>query len=407
MFQGDAMHITALLSGLVCCFGVALDAFQTIILPRRPSGRLRITRLFYVLTWNPWRAVALHIRNNRVREEMYSIYGPLSLILLLVVWAMLLVVGFGLFFFAMGSPFADAMVTPNSGQWARFGTDLYVSGTTLFTLGLGDVLPRALGSRALIIFESGVGLGFVALVIGYLPVLYQAFSRREVSIALLDARAGSPPTATELLRRHGFEGGEQALIDLLAEWERWSAEILESHISYPLLCYYRSQHDNQSWLSALVAVLDACALLISIMEAKSARQAQLTFAMARHALIDLGHVFNREERTKQLQQSGQDRLPAEEFAQLCEALGETSLRMCGDPASAERLRAMRVLYEPQAMALAEYLRMSLPPWIPAPLAKDQWKTIERLRSESEAVLRGKLHVSDHATSAHLNDEHSH
>ncbi len=401
------MHFAALVAGLVFCFAVALDAFQTIILPRRPSGRLRITRLFYVMTWNPLVAVAPHIRSKRVREQMYSVYGPLSLILLLVLWAILLIAGFGLFYFAMGSPFTDAVRGQNPSTWRRFSTDLYVSGTTLFTLGLGDVVPRALAVRALIILESGVGLGFVALVIGYLPVLYQAFSRREVSIALLDARGGSPPTATELLRRHGFEGGEEAMTDLLAEWERWSAEILESHISYPLLCYYRSQHDNQSWLSALVAMLDACALLISIVEGAQARQAQLTFAMARHALIDLGHVFSLEKKAQLLRESGADRLPPKEFSRLCEALGDTSLRMCGDAASGDRLRAMRVLYEPQAMALAEYLKMPLPPWIPEPTAKDQWQTIERLRSEAEAVLRGMGPASDHATAANLHDSHGH
>lgn len=399
------MHVVALIVGLVCCFSVALDAFQTIILPRRPSGRLRITQLFYILTWNPWRSVAGRLHNKRVREQMYSVYGPLSLILLLVLWAILLVAGFGLFFFAMGSPFADGMLAAGAGQVARFGTDLYVSGTTLFTLGLGDVLPRALLARAVIICESGVGLGFVALVIGYLPVLYQSFSRREVSIALLDARAGSPPTATELLRRHGFEGGEAAMTELLAEWERWSAEILESHISYPILCYYRSQHDNQSWLSALVAMLDACALLISIMEGKPSRQAQLTFAMARHAVIDLGHVFLLEERTKELQAEGADRLPAAEFAKLCDALGETSLRLCGDPSSATRLKAIRVLYEPPAMALAEYLRMPLPQWIPEPTAKDQWRNVENLRREAAAVLKVAEHISQHATATQLQDGH--
>jgi Ion channel len=401
------MHVAALIAGLVCCLSVALDAFQTIILPRRPSGRFRITRLFYVATWDPWSALAPRIRNKAVREQMYSIYGPLSLILLLVIWAILLIMGFALFYLALGSPFVDAMRGPNAGPWTRFSTDVYVSGTTLFTLGLGDVVPHALGVRALIILESGVGLGFVALVIGYLPVLYQAFSRREVSIALLDARGGSPPTATELLRRHGFEGGEKAMTELLAEWERWSAEILESHISYPLLCYYRSQHDNQSWLSALVAMLDACALLISIMDERAARQAQLTFAMARHALIDLGHVFTLEADAQLLRDSGPDRLPAADFARLCDALGDTSLRMCGDPASADRLRAIRVLYEPQAMALAEYLRMPLPPWIPAPQAKDQWRTIERLRREAEAVLLGAGDNSDRGTAGHLHDEHGH
>jgi hypothetical protein len=378
------LYLTAFIAGLVCTLGVALDAFQTIILPRRPAGRLRITRIFFFLTWGPWAAVTSRVDSKRVREQLFSIYGPLSLLLLLVLWAVLLVIGFALFFFALGSPFADTMPGPSSGLLYHLRTDLYVSGTTLFTLGLGDVVPQILPARILLILESGVGLGFVALVIGYVPVLYQAFSRREVSIALLDARAGSPPTATELLRRHGFEGGHEALTVLLAEWERWAAEILESHISYPILCYYRSQHDNQSWLSALVSILDSCALLISIVEGSSARQAQLTFAVARHALVDLGHVFHLEERAKQA--ASQDRLPPQEFSRLCETLSDIHLRMCGDSASANRLRALRTLYEPHAIALSDYLRMSLPTWIPAPNAKDQWLTIARLRDEAAAVL---------------------
>ena len=154
-----------------------------------------------------------------------------------------------------------------------------------------------------------MGLGFIALVIGYLPVLYQAFSRREVNVALLDSRAGSPPSAAELLRRHAFEGGQEALITLLGEWERWAAEILESHVSYPILCYYRSQHDTQSWLSALVSILDTCALLISVIESPPSRQAQLTFVMARHALIDLGQVFRVQEHKLWKPDGGIERVP--------------------------------------------------------------------------------------------------
>jgi hypothetical protein len=123
--------------------------------------------------------------------------------------------------------------------------------------------------------------------------------------------------------------------------------------------------------------------------------------MARHALIDLGHVFKLEEATKRLLETGEDRLPKEEFGRLCEVLGDISMRICGDPESAGRLRAIRVLYEPQAMAMAEYLRMPLPPWIPEPTAKDQWRTIERLRREAEAVLRGQ--VSNRTPAAHPHD----
>jgi len=224
---------------------------------------------------------------------------------------------------------------------------------------------------------------------------------------MLDGRAGSPPTATEILVRHAYPGGEVELIALLAEWERWSAEILESHISYPLLCYYRSQHDNQSWLSAVVAVLDACALLITTVDGAAARQAQLTFAMARHALIDLGHVFRVEKCAREKEQTGVDRLPATGFSNLCENLSGLHLKLCGDPASMARLTAIRLLYEPHAYALADYLKMDLPLWVAEPKKTDSWKTVAGLRRgaevEAEALLGASEHVSDRATAAHLHD----
>ena len=397
------MRAVFLLLGLCFCFGVILDAFQTIILPRRPKGRFRITRLFYVATWGPCAALGGLIRNRNVREQTYSIYGPLSLLLLLGLWAVLLVTGFGLIYFALGTPFTDVMNGHRSAL-GNFRTDLYVSGTTLFTLGLGDVTPQSLLVRALTVVEAGTGLGFVALVIGYVPVLYQAFSHREVTVAMLDGRAGSPPTATELLRRHAYQGGEAELIKLLAEWERWSAEILESHISYPILCYYRSQHDNQSWLSALVSVLDSCALLITTVEGAAARQAQLTFTMARHALVDVGHVFQVEHTAKEKELQGLDRLPSETFGAMCEVLGGLHMRLCGDPESMRRLAAIRLLYEPHAHALSVFLRMELPLWVPSPRKSDVWKTVSDLRAGAEDGAFGAQFVSDRSTASHLHDE---
>ena len=381
------MHVAAFIGGLFCCLGVALDAFQTIILPRRPTGRFQLTRIFLIASWAPWVVMAEHARNKKVREQIYSIYGPLSLLLLLLLWALLLISGFALFYFSMHSPFGDAMMQPAASVWAQFGTDFYVSGTTLFTLGLGDVVPHSRLARAFIICESGVGLGFVALVIGYLPVLYQAFSRREVSVALLDSRAGSPPSAAELLRRHAFEGGQEALTTLLEEWERWAAEILESHISYPILCFYRSQHDSQSWLSALVSILDTCALRISVIEGTPSRQAQLTFVMARHALVDIGQVFGVQERKCWKLQAEVDRLPSKDFYHLCEALGENNLQLCGDPAAAKRLNTIRALYEHHALALSDYLRMPLPVWVAPPKVNDQWSLLTKLRRDAESALK--------------------
>jgi hypothetical protein len=395
------------IAGLLCIATVVLDAFQTIVLPRRPQGRFRITRIFYLFTWLPWSAMTRRMQNRKVRETLYSIYGPGSLLALLGVWAILLLTGFSLFYYALGSPFIDSMQLHGASPWR---TDFYVSGTTLFTLGLGDVLPRAMKARELLVLESGMGLGFVALVIGYLPVVYQAFARREVAIALLDARAGSPPTASELLRRHSFEGvdgypgGTAALIVLLEEWERWSADLLESHISYPLLCYYRSQHDNQSWLSALVAILDTCALLICSVQDASARQAQLTFAMSRHALVDLAQVFGR----APFQPSAcEDRLAGGQFELMCEQLGNVGVKLCTDAEAKEKFRLFRAKYEPHACALSAYLNMALPPFIPARDAKDSWQTAARVRVIAHGIDPAKVQISVQSNALHHEDEHGH
>ena len=366
------MRAFTLVAGVVCLFAVLLDAFQTIILPRRASGRFRLTRMFYVITWTPWAYIGKRLRNPRRRETFFSYYGPMSLIFLLAVWAGAMVIGFALIFYGLGSPFNDAA------QGASLRSDLYVSGTTIFTLGLGDVTPSSAWARELIILEAGIGLGFLAVVMGYFPVLYSAFSRREVSISLLDARAGSPPTAAELMRRHSYEGGETALSLLLLEWERWSAELLESHISYPLLCYFRSQHNNQSWISALTAVLDTSALLIADVQGSEARQAQLTFAMARHAMVDLAQIFSQPPIT-----DAPDRLPLERYEQLFDMLCKSGISVCRDGHSYERLRDLRALYEGYAEALGAYLRMPLPPWIADHPHKDNWLVVAKLRAEAE------------------------
>src|SRR3954453_7943954 len=368
------MRAFTLIAGIVCLVVVLLDAFQTIILPRRATGRFQLTRIFYLLTWHPWVFAASFLRNIRKRETFFSFYGPLSLILLLVTWAGLMVLGFALIYYSMGSPFHDGT------QQADLRTDLYVSGTTIFTLGLGDVTRQTRLSRELIIFEAGTGFGFLAVVMGYFPVLYSAFSRREVSISLLDARAGAPPTAAELLRRHSYQGAESALSMLLVEWERWSAELLESHISYPLLCYFRSQHTHQSWIGALTAILDTSALLVAGVRGHEARQAQLTFAMARHALVDLSQIFSLAPR-----KDAPDRLPPELYDQLYQMLCQSGVSMCRDGESYARLGEMRALYEPYAETLSEYLRMPLPPWFSLHPHKDNWQAVAKLRARADAA----------------------
>jgi hypothetical protein len=377
------MQALKMIGGILCILVVLLDAFQTIILPRRAAGRLRLTRIFYIATWIPWRFVAMKIHHPRKRETVLSFYGPLSLIFLLAVWACGMVLGYSLVYYALGSPFTD------SSRHLTYLTDLYVSGTNFFTLGLGDVTPHSNVARALSTLQAGTGFGFLAIIMGYFPVLYGSFSRREVSISLLDARAGSPPTAAELMRRHAFDGAENAISNLLSEWERWSAELLESHISYTLLCYYRSQHTNQSWIGALTAILDTSALLIAGVRGHEARQAQLTFAMARHAMVDLAQVFS-----LRPIQNLPDRLPPERYEQLYNLLCQSGVSVCRDGESYERLRDLRALYEGYAEAISRHLCMPLPPWIADQPHKDNWLAVAKVRTQAEAANPGPHNIAE-------------
>jgi hypothetical protein len=250
-----------------------------------------------------------------------------------------------------------------------FWTDSYLSGTTFFTLGLGDVVPRTSLARTLIVFEAGLGFGFLAGVIGYLPFIYGSFASREVNISLLDSRAGTPPTAGELLRRHSYPHGADALRELLKEWELWSAELMESHLSYPVLAYFRSQHDNQSWIASLTAILDTCALIMVGVEGACERQAELTFAIARHAVVDLSQVFGTSPKPLP-----EDRLTAAQLRHIRDVLAQHGLKLNDGEAADARLIELRKMYEPYIFALASYLNQSLPPWIPAKKGKDNWQT---------------------------------
>jgi Ion channel len=359
--RSEVMKAFAVVVGLIVVIGVLWESFESIVLPRRVVRRFRFTRLFYRSTWRPWTTFARWLPIRR-REAFLSYFGPLSLLFLLAFWAVGLVIGFGLLEWATG-------LMALSGQTPTLGHALYFSGTTFFTLGLGDVIPATHLGKFITVAEAGTGFGFLALVIGYMPVIYQAFSRREVAVSLLDARAGSPPSAGELLRRHAVCNGELALRELLHDWERWSAEILESHLSYPIVAYFRSQHSNQSWLAALVAILDTCAIVRVGLEGECQRQATLTFAIARHAVVDLAQVYSTPPR-----RLPHDRLPADHFDDLVRYLGTAGLRLNQPETAAHQLAELRHLYEPYVHSLSLYLCLPLPPWTPRSARADNWQT---------------------------------
>ncbi len=372
--------------GVALILGVLFEAFETMLLPRRISRAFRATRFFYLQTWWVWTAVARFIGNPRRRSNFLSYFGPLSLLMLFSLWAAGLIAGFALLNWSLGTRLGGAVVDPA-------GLDVYgyFSGVTFFTLGYGDVTPSGRFGRFLAIVETGIGFGFIAVVIGYLPVLYQAFSRRETAINLFDARAGSPPTAGTLLVRNARYADLSLLTQLLSEWERWAAEILESQISFPVLSFFRSQHDNQSWVAALTVILDASAIVVTSVAGPVRNQAYLTFAMARHVAVDLCQAVSAPP-----VEPPEDRLPAVKLAALRASLHAAGLEL-DDGDCGARLAELRGMYEPFVHALSLRFLMPLPPVVFDGEPVDNWQTSAWMRrTRGFGQLRAAEPGDDHA-----------
>jgi Ion channel len=373
--RGVTVPIFVAVLGLALLSAILWDAFETIILPRRVTRAFRLARGFYRSAWTVWAGIGRRIKTVKRRESYLSSFGPLSLLMLFALWAIALVFGFAMLQWAAGPTVSV------SGETASFWTDLYMSGTTFFTLGIGDVTPQGALGRAITVCEAGIGFGFLAIIISYLPTLYGSFSQREVNISLLDARAGAPPTAGELLRRHGRQRIADGLGQYLRDWETWSAQLMETHLTYPVLCYFRSQHDNQSWLSSFAAILDVCALLIAYGEGEVRWQAQLTFAISRHAVADLCQIFKIHPHPFPY-----DRLPCESLPLIRSLLMECGVPQCVE-AGDRKLRELRRMYEPYLNGLSKRLLMPIPGWgVGGEAASGRGKTVwERISAGTPAA----------------------
>ena len=352
------VSLVSFLAGAVLLAVVLQDSFEVMLLPRRVHRQMRLMRVFFDAAWSGWCAAALRIGDPDRRERFLGVFGALSMMLLFAVWAAALIFAFGLIEWSL-----------RGGEPAALADQVYMSGVTFFTLGYGDVVPHTSAARLAAVVEAGTGIGFIAVVIGYLPVLYQLFSRREAPVLQLDARAGSPPTACTMLERHAEPGGLAKLDELLREWEIWASDLLESHLSYPMLVYYRSQHANQSWLAALAAVMDTCSLILVGVDDLRPLQARMTFAMARQVLVEMARSFS----VRPSRYEGEDRLDTEKFTELERRIMSTGLRWNGGEDTREVLAALRATYEPLLDGLASALLLSVPPWLPEEGATDHWE----------------------------------
>jgi hypothetical protein len=338
---------------LDCIVGLALgililrDVFNGLMVPGRIRRPLRFVPLFFKSTWGLWAAAGRRIKGEENRERLLSFYGPLAMLCLLALWAGGLLLAFGLLQFGLSR-------ASDSG----FLDHLYTSGVRIFTLATEESTSAAPISKALVIIEAGIGLGFITMVITYLPVLYQLFSRRETRVILLDERAGSPVSTSSLICNHARRNAMDRLDTLLAAWEQWSAKLLESHVSYPMLSYYRSQHSDHSWLAATAVVMDTCALRMAGAGGFDAFQAERTLIMSINALRSINQVLH----IAPLKRYSH-RLSRSDFEVLSEELRQSGLP-AGEGDVWERLSKIRNGYEPLLAAMANYFLIQLPAWVP-------------------------------------------
>jgi hypothetical protein len=334
------------------------EFFVTFLLPRRVERDPRIARQFFVAVWRPWRAVAA--RMSRVSADtMLGVFGPLGLLFVLGFLSAGVIVGFAGLHWAERSHLGGE-------DPAHFANDLYFSAGSFFTVST-TVGPAGGFAKFLQIAEAGSGFAVLFISIGYLPALFQAFSRRETAISQLDPRAGSPPTAGALLERSGQRGGWRELDAYLREWETWAAEVMETQLSYPIIGWFRSQHVNQNWLAALTTVVDTCAFSIAYAP-NASLGAEMTFAIGRHALVDL--AFSYRARVPANQPS---RLSEEELDQLISRLEGSGLDLTDDQDAKAHLVKLRASYERYAVAIAERLALALPGWLPGEDAVEYWR----------------------------------
>ena len=342
------MRWVALPAGLVVLVWTLLDVFRTLVMPRAARGRFRLSRILFQLMWRPWRWIGVRRKTVLARERVLATAAPFFFFVLLVGWASLAVLGYGLI---LWSP---AFVHGMGGSDSSFGTAVYFGGSSLFTLGFGDVVATG-WTRAVVVIAGATGLGLVAVVIAYLPVLYQAFNRREVGVLLLDARAGSPPSGPELLHRMGSAGVASSLPTLFAEWERWVADVLETHMSYPLLALFRSPHDNTSWITSLGSVLDAATLVLTSVDDKPDERAKLLYGTGVHAVEDLFYYLRLTERETLIQR--------EEFEDVLQDLKDEGFSVRPVDDAFPRFTEKRANYAPRLEAIAVLLAAPPGLWI--------------------------------------------
>ncbi len=336
------MKICELIIGALIVAIILFDVFQSIVVPRQTGRAFRIAPLLARRLWLVWRQIGLCLRLLQRREYFLGIFAPLALILELFVWVVSLILGYGLMLHALHS-----QLQPMSND---FGSALYLAGESLFTLGFDSVKPTGM-TRVIVLAAAASGVAVMSLTIALLFSLYSSVQRREVLVVLLDTRAGTPPSGLTLLETYTQLGLHSELPLAFAAWEVWSAEVFESHSAYPILPYFRSNIENNSWLGALGAVLDACTLLLTTVESDDRHgAAKLMHRTGCRVLLELDRLFL-VSATKEVD------FEREQFELARASLAQAGFRLRDSDDAWRSFTQMRSTYSPSLNALAKYFAM--------------------------------------------------
>ncbi|MHB8588775.1 MAG: ion channel [Candidatus Dormibacteraceae bacterium] len=278
-----AAQIVGTVVGVILIVTVFYDLFQTVVLPRPAVRKVQLARAIVRPMWRIWRWVSQRTSRVERSETRLAAFAPIALLSLFLEWAAALVLGYGLLIDGLAGDFHPS---PQD-----LSTSIYISATTLVPLSYGDFVPEGGLARAVIIAESATGVALAALVITLLFSLYESFRAREELVVSLDALAGAPPSGVHILETSAEHGMRAELKETFDEWRRWSAMVLESHLAYPLLVYFRSSHDNEAWINSFGAVMDAAVLIISTVDDASEGPARLMFTIGTHLVEDMSWVF--------------------------------------------------------------------------------------------------------------------
>ena len=320
--------------------GMALsDIAATLMVTWGSRSVWRPTRVFYRWSWPLWTAVARRLRSEDARERLLALYAPLSLMVLLTLWLSALLFGWAFVWMALRDDLRGA---------GDFGSLLYYSGVVLLTVGFGDITATGTAARILALVEAATGLATVALVISYLPSLYGAYGRRESRLLMLDHPSGERIVPASLVVLHAPDGDIDRLYRFFAEWEEWTADVLESHTAYPMLALFRSQHRGQSWITALGVVVDAAVVTLAVVPGAATREPFFMYRRGRRALSEIStrlcpHV------------EAEASLDRELWRHAYRQIADTGLPVRSEPQAWALLCEYRDTYGARLQALIDYL----------------------------------------------------